>query len=198
MFEYLMMSLVVFAVSLIPVFGPPSWILVMFYTHAYHLAIIPTVLLAAFSTALGRLVLALFFRYARNWLPAKALTNLDAAKSTIRKNRGGVWAITGLFVLSPLPSAQLFEAAGLLEVKLLPLTTAFMAGRLVTYTIYVSSANVTVTNLKRLWSQGYVSPFSIVLQVIMLAMIIALFRYKKIIAFVRRHLPKDQEPGQPV
>lgn len=191
-----MMSLVVFAVSLIPVFGPPSWILVMFYTHVYHLALIPTVLLAAFSTASGRLVLALVFRYARNWLPAKALANLDAAKSTIRKNRGGVWAITGLFVLSPLPSAQLFEAAGLLEVKLLPLTAAFMAGRLVTYSIYVSSANLTVTNLEKLWTQGYVSPFSVALQVFMLALVVALFRYKKIVGFIRRHLRKDQEPKQ--
>jgi uncharacterized membrane protein YdjX (TVP38/TMEM64 family) len=192
-----MMSLVVFAVSLIPVFGPPSWILVMFYTHAYHLALIPTVLLAAFSTAFGRYVLALIFRYARNWLPAKALTNLDAAKSTIRKNRGGVWAITGLFVLSPLPSAQLFEAAGLLEVKLLPLTAAFMAGRLVTYSIYVSSANFTISNVKNIWSQGYLSPTSIVLQILMLTLVIALFRYKKIVAFVRRHSSKNQEPKLP-
>jgi len=36
--------------------------------------------------------------------------------------------------------AQLFEAAGLIGMTLLPLTTAFFAGRLVSYALYVGSA----------------------------------------------------------
>jgi len=44
----------------------------------------------------------------------------------------------GLFAVSPMPSAQLFVAAALLAVPLLPLTAAFFAGRFATYTMYVS------------------------------------------------------------
>ena len=190
MIDYLLMSLVIFAVSLIPAFGPPSWILVMFYTHTYHLHIIPVVLLAAFSTAFGRLVLALVTRYVRQWLPAKVTVNLDAAKAAIRKHRAGIWTLTGLFVLSPLPSAQLFEAAGLLEVKLLPLAVAFMAGRLVTYSIYVSAANVTITNLESLWAEGFVTPRAVILQLLMIGLIVALLNYRKIVAVFRRRRRK--------
>jgi hypothetical protein len=40
-----------------------------------------------------------------------------------------------LFAAAPLPSAQLFEAAGLARVRLRHLVAAFFVGRLVSYSI---------------------------------------------------------------
>ena len=45
-------------------------------------------------------------------------------------------------------SAQLFIAAGLLEVRLLPLTAAFFAGRLVSYSLYVGGASLAKHSLE--------------------------------------------------
>lgn len=47
-----------------------------------------------------------------------------------------------LFAVSPVPSAQLFEAAGLMSVRLLPLTAAFFVGRTVSYAFYASGAEM--------------------------------------------------------
>lgn len=41
----------------------------------------------------------------------------------------------------PVPSAQLFAGAGLMGVRLVPLTAAFFAGRIVSYSLYVGAAS---------------------------------------------------------
>jgi len=58
----------------------------------------------------------------------------------MQAHRGRVVAGLGLFLLSPLPSAQLFEAAGLMRVALRPLAVAFALGRLVSYSLYAGAA----------------------------------------------------------
>ena len=62
---------------------------------------------------------------------SERLDSLAAAEEALTASRSR--AVTGLalFALSPLPSAQLFVVAGLLQVPLLPLTGAFFGGRLV-------------------------------------------------------------------
>ena len=172
------MVLVIYGVSLLPAFGPPSWVLVVFYSQVYHLAILPTVLLAAFSTAAGRLTLALAVRHLRKYLPIRMTSNLDAAKTTLERHRVSVWALTGFFVLSPLPSAQLFEAAALLETRLLPLVAAFMVGRLVTYSIYVTAGNLTIGSVETILAGGYLSPVSIGIQILMILAVVGLLTYR--------------------
>ena len=83
----------------------------------------------------------------------------------------------GLFALSPLPSAQLFMAAGLARMRLLPFTAAFFAGRFVSYTIYgVTAHTIRATSLGEVIRSGLTSPWGIALQVAMLAGIVALTR----------------------
>ena len=53
---------------------------------------------------------------------SRASTRLRQA---VERNRAGSIAGLALFALSPLPSAQLFIAAGVTGVRLLPLTAAF-------------------------------------------------------------------------
>ena len=83
----------------------------------------------------------------------------------------------GLFALSPLPSAQLFMAAGLARMRLLPFTAAFFAGRFVSYTIYgVTAHTIRATSLGEIVRSSLTSPWGIALQVAMLAGIVALTR----------------------
>ena len=82
-----------------------------------------------------------------------------------------------LFALSPLPSAQLFEAAGLLRVRLLPFTAAFFAGRLVSYFIYTSTAaKIRETSIGDAFRGALSQPLGIALQVLLIAMLVALTR----------------------
>jgi uncharacterized membrane protein YdjX (TVP38/TMEM64 family) len=82
-----------------------------------------------------------------------------------------------LFLISPLPSAQLFEAAGLMAVPLLPLTGAFFVGRLITYSMYATGAQaVANTDFGKLLIQQLTSPWGIALQVLTVVGLVLLGR----------------------
>src|SRR5690348_18073737 len=98
----------------------------------------------------------------------KRIEGLNALRDTVGMHRGRSAVALGLFALSPVPSAQLFVAAGLMTVPLLPLTAAFFAGRLVSYSIYVGIAHVAEHNLGSLALDSLTSPWGMALQIAML------------------------------
>ena len=91
-------------------------------------------------------------------------------------SRGKAVAGLGLFALSPVPSAQLFVAAGLLTVPLVPLTAAFFAGRLVSYSLYVTAASAAEQSLAAVLGDVIGSPIGIALQLAMLVGLVLLLR----------------------
>jgi uncharacterized membrane protein YdjX (TVP38/TMEM64 family) len=174
--DYLVAFAVIFGVNLLPAFGPPTWAALVFFKLNSDLAAVPLVLGGAVSAASGRLVLANVSRRLRGRFSRRRLESLAAAEEALagdrRKELGGLL----LFALSPVPSAQLFVAAGLLEVRLVPLTLAFFAGRLVSYSIYVSGASLAKHSIEHTLTAAFSSWWGITLQVVMLAGVVALVR----------------------
>jgi hypothetical protein len=97
------------------------------------------------------------------------LERLDRTQVRLTANRGRSAVGLGIFAISPLPSGQLFVAAGLMTVKLAPLTKAFFAGRLVSYSIYVSSASIAERNLATVAYDSLTSPIGLALQLALIA-----------------------------
>jgi uncharacterized membrane protein YdjX (TVP38/TMEM64 family) len=174
--DYVVAFAVIFGVNLLPAFGPPTWAALVFFKLNSDLAAVPLVLGGAVSAASGRLVLANVSRRLRGRFSRRRLESLAAAEEALagdrRKELGGLL----LFALSPVPSAQLFVAAGLLEVRLVPLTLAFFAGRLVSYSIYVSGASLAKHSIEHTLTAAFSSWWGITLQVVMLAGVAALVR----------------------
>jgi membrane protein YqaA with SNARE-associated domain len=162
---------VVFAVNLLPAFGPPTWAVLVFFSLQFDLPGVALVLGGALAAASGRYLLASGTRRLRPRLSAARLQRLDRAQEALGADRRRTAAGLGLFALSPVPSGQLFVAAGLMTVPLLPLTAAFFAGRLVSYSIYVSAANLAADNLGDVVLDALTSPLGMGLQ---LAMLVAL------------------------
>ncbi len=158
---------VIFAVNLLPAFGPPTWSLLVLFSLNFDLPAVPLVLGGAFAAASGRLVLANATRRLRPRLAAARLARLHGAQAALTANRPRAIAGLGLFALSPVPSGQLFVAAGLMTVRLLPLTAAFFAGRLVSYSIYVSVASIAERNLGSVVLDALTSPLGMALQIAM-------------------------------
>jgi uncharacterized membrane protein YdjX (TVP38/TMEM64 family) len=175
--EYLILFGLVLGVNLLPAFGPPTWSIIVLYGFNSELPVPAIVGTGALAAALGRFCLAHGTRLVRPWLSDKTRRNLEAAREALEKNkRGGILAL-GLFALSPVPSAQLFEAAGLTGVRLLPFTLAFFAGRLASYSIYAGGAKaVEHLTLGQTFRDALTSPLGIGLQVVMLAGLVALAR----------------------
>jgi uncharacterized membrane protein YdjX (TVP38/TMEM64 family) len=166
----------IFGVNLLPAFGPPTWALLVFFRFNSDLAAVPLVLLGAVAAASGRLVLAMTTRHFRSRFSEERRRNLAAAEEVLVGSRGKALAGLGLFALSPVPSAQLFVAAGLLTVPLVPLTAAFFVGRLVSYSIYVAAASAAKDSLGDVLSDVVGSPLGIALQILLLGGLVLLFR----------------------
>jgi uncharacterized membrane protein YdjX (TVP38/TMEM64 family) len=174
---YALLAVVVLGINLLPAFGPPTWaVLVLFHLNGdYWLPAL--VLVGALGAASGRWVLAEATRKLGRRLPRRWIGNLEAAGERLTERRGRTLAGLALFAVSPLPSAQLFEAAGLMAVRLLPLTIAFFAGRTVSYTVYSTTADrMARTDTGEALLANLTSPWGVVLQLVMVAGLVLLGR----------------------
>ena len=160
-----------------PAFGPPTWTILVLYRFRSDLNPVALVIVGAIAAASGRLVLGYATRALRGKLSEKRRKSLDAMRRRLeRHKRAGLIGLF-LFALSPLPSAQLFEAAGITGVRLPPLTIAFFVGRIVSYSIYMAGASALKdTNVGDMIKKSFTSPVGIALQVGFLAFVVLLGR----------------------
>lgn len=196
---YLAAIAIIFAVNLMPAFGPPTWAVLVLLMLNWHLNGVALVILGAIAAGAGRYVLALASRALRDKIGQRRRENLEAAQQAILGHRAGAIAGLGLFALSPLPSAQLFEAAGILAAPLVPLTAAFFAGRIVSYSIYLSSAHLAAQQYGDVFTEALRSPIGIALQVTMLIALVLLaeldFRGMALRWRARRAARRDRHSG---
>jgi uncharacterized membrane protein YdjX (TVP38/TMEM64 family) len=181
---------IIFAVNLLPAFGPPTWAVLVFFTVNFDLSAAPLVVAGAMAAASGRFVLANGARRGRSRLSEARLASLDRAQRTLSGNRRRAVAGLGLFALSPVPSGQLFVAAGLMTVPLLPLTIAFFSGRLVSYSIYVGVATIAERNLGDIALDAILSPLGMALQLVMLVALAIL------VGGIRPDRPSGEDDGE--
>lgn len=173
MSDVLLMLGVVFAVNLVPAFAPPTWTVLVFFLLQYDIPEPVLVVGGAAAAACGRFALASLSRRFGRLLPKRKRGDLAAVGERLERPRGRL-ALLAVFVLSPLPSAQLFIAAGLTpNLSLPPLATAFFCGRLVSYTLYVGGASVAQRSLEGVLDEGVSSPWAIALQLVLLALLVA-------------------------
>lgn len=177
MSDVLILFLIVFGVNLLPAFGPPTWSILVVYRLDSAMPTPVLVLTGAAAAACGRLLLAYAFRWFGRYLSAKSRNNLAAAREAIERKRRNTWLALGLFAMSPVPSAQLFEAAGLAGVRLLGFTAAFFAGRLLSYSVYAYGAGkLAQTSLGDALRGGFRNPIVIAVQVALIVLLVLMTR----------------------
>ena len=175
--------------NLMPAFAPPTWAVLVLFSLNTNLHSIVIVAVGAVFAGTGRYLLARATGLFRNRISKNSLANLEAAQTLLTENTSRKLFTIGMFVLSPLPSAQLFEAAGLMGVRLLPLTIAFFSGRIVTYNFYVFGASeLKAHGIGELVSKEFTSIWAILFQLVMIASVVLLTRIDW-----KRFLPKG--PG---
>ncbi len=192
---------VVFAINLLPAFGPPTWAVLVF--ARLHWQDVPAAALiagGALAAIAGRMILAVGTRKLRGRLPPERRTSLEALGQTLARSKTGVLASLAVFVFSPLPSAQMFMAAGLADIRLAPLAGAFLIGRSISYTGYVTAATAAEETVHRLLSQGLTSPSAIAVQLASLAAVVLMIRidWIKVIDWTRARVARMRgKPAPP-
>lgn len=173
---YLIAAIAIIALNALPAFAPPTWMALVFFLINYETNPVALVVVGVVSATAGRFFLAWYFRKFAHLVPTKFSKNMEYAGHYFTNHSSKRYALFALFFFSPLSSAQLFEAAGLMKtIKLKPLLLAFAAGRIVTYSTYVTGAAVlAATNFGEVLISQLKSPWAMALQIAMIAGLIAL------------------------
>jgi uncharacterized membrane protein YdjX (TVP38/TMEM64 family) len=178
--HYFLAIAVITGANLLPAFAPPTWAILVFFTLRYHMNPVGLVLLGVMSATFGRAILANIFRAIRGWLPKGYVANMERIGAKIEDNPRRAFGLLTLFFLSPISSAQLFEAAGIIKrIALGPLLLAFAGGRIISYSIYVSGASVLKeTSLGQIIEKEFTSPIAIATQIFLIVGLVALGNVK--------------------
>ncbi len=187
---YLALFAIVVGINMLPAFAPPTWTILVFFTLSLGAAPVPVILIGATGAAIGRYLLAIGFRLLGDRLSERTRRNLAAAGKAIERSRRNAIIALFLFAVSPVPSAQLFEAAGLARLGLARFTAAFFIGRAFSYAVYVlTAAHVRETSLGEALLGALTSPVGIAIQLGMIALLVLMAR----IDWTRRLGPKEKD-----
>lgn len=167
MSHFLILAGLVFGINLLPAFAPPTWVVLVFYKLNTNMNTVAIIAVGILASASGRYLLALGTRALRGKLRPKYIQNLEHLQRRLGKGRKGYIVYFLFFVIAPIPSAQLFEAAALMETPLLPVTGAFMVGRTISYSLYVVGASTLKTHaMSRVLLDSIKSPWGITIQIV--------------------------------
>jgi hypothetical protein len=171
---------VIFAINVLPAFAPPTWTVIAYFALAQNLNMAVLIVSGVIAAASGRWILANTFRKYRNKLPKSYVTNMENAATHLTKSQNRTRALFALFLISPLSSAQLFEAAGIMNsISIRPLVAAFAAGRFVTYSATAAGATaVAQSSVGQILLDSLTSPTAIAVQVLMIVSLILLGNIK--------------------
>jgi hypothetical protein len=159
---------VVFAINLVPYFMPPTWAVVSFFLIAYQLPFWPLCIGCALSATAGRCGLALISeRWGRRLLTSQQRANVSALGQWLNERAGWRKAVAVMvYSLGPIPSNQVFIAAGLSGSSLTPIAAGFLAGRLVSYPVLAFSVRGVTGRLDTLFTNGWRDPKAIALELL--------------------------------
>ena len=180
MLEIVIVFAIIFGMNLLPAFAPPTWTVLAYFALTLGIFVPLLIVTGVIAASTGRWGLATLFRRYRHRLPKSYITNMENAETHLTKSQNHARALLALFLVSPLSSAQLFEAAGMMKaIAIRPLVMAFAAGRLVTYSVTVTGANaVAESSFGDVLLASLSSPTAIAIQIAMIAALVILGNIK--------------------
>lgn len=169
---------VIFVINVVPALMPPTWsVIAFFYIHG-HLPLLPLAIGGAVMSSAGRYVLA----RGSQWLAPRLLShqrraNLRHLGAWLNRKAAVATPLAVLaFSFGPIPSNEVFIAAGLTEARLGPILGAFFVGRAISYYVLPLGARTVVNHVEDLFSLQARSIGAIVLQIVALALLVLLTR----------------------
>lgn len=171
----LLVWVVVFLINVVPAFMPPTWSVLALFLIQFELPLLPLALGGAVSATAGRVALALGARWlGPRVLPATALQNLCDLGAYLRGHNRWVGPAVLVYSFGPIPSNQLFMAAGLAGLDLRLVAGAFFAGRVVSYSLFAHAADQAVGSIADLFADTFTKPQLLALELASLGLLVAL------------------------
>lgn len=181
---YLFLASTILGMNTIPAFMPPTWVVLAFFVAKYDLPIVPVVLIGATAATLGRIILAgISERFFSHFFSQSSRENYLSIGKYLNSHEKITIPLMVTYAFLPVPSNHVFIAAGLAKVRIKLLATSFFAGRLISYTFWISVTQRLSDNLEDIFSSHYSKAGSIVLEIVGLIVLylIGKIAWKKIL-----------------
>ncbi len=178
-FEWLLVAwAVAFVINLVPYFMPPTWAVVALFLIAFSLPVWPLAIGCALASTAGRC--GLYYvsaRWGRRVLSNAHRKNVEALGKWLDGRAGWRGALAFLvYSLGPVPSNDLFIAAGLSGARLWPVAVGFLPGRLVSYPALALAAKATNDHFGGILTRQWHDPKWLALELLSIATIVAFSR----------------------
>lgn len=149
-------AIFIFGLNVFPMFMPPTWMVLTFFSLHYKLPFVLLVLTGAVSATLGRVLLWYLTKTQfRKFIPMKMKENFVDLGHYLERHKQLSLPIIILYCLTPIPSNHLFIAAGLAEVDITFIAACFFVWRLISYSLWVTTAHIMMRNLESLFQRHY-------------------------------------------
>lgn len=145
---YVIFTLAVIVVNVLPAFAPPTWTLIVFFLNYYHLNIFLVVILAVFAAASGRYLLYFYVKkFARAIFNEWEQDNLAYLGDRIGKKAWSNFVFVFFYAITPLSTTALFVAAAVANIRKSVLFAGFICGRIVSYSFLAFTSTLVVKEL---------------------------------------------------
>lgn len=138
----------IFVINLSPGFMPSSWMIMAFFYIQFDLPLVPLCVCGALVSGLGRLCLARGSDWFTDHFFRQKKEDLRSLGAYLERKRGLVAGFVFLYSLLPLPTNNLFLAAGMTRVNLSYVLGGFYAARIPADLFWVWTTNATFQNLE--------------------------------------------------
>ncbi|MBI2724154.1 MAG: hypothetical protein HYX50_03735 [Chloroflexi bacterium] len=166
---------IAFLINLAPAFMPSTWMVLAFFFVRFDLPLLPLTVSGAIVSGLGRLVLARVSG-ALGRRASGRRRDMEALGRYLDRHRRIVGPATFAYVLTPLPSNNLFIAAGMTGVSLGWVLAGFWAGRIIADTFWVWTTDRAFQSFGDLFRSPIGGPLAIALQLLSLLSVALLYR----------------------
>jgi membrane protein YqaA with SNARE-associated domain len=147
--DWVLVWAVAVALNVVPAFAPPTWVLLAYFRVHVGMPLLPLAAVGTAGSVSGRWLLARLSRdLGRRWLSRRLRENLEELSEALQREKRLSLAALLAFCVGPLPSNELFIAAGLAKAPLAPLLAVFGSSRFVAYVLWVGLAGSAAGSLE--------------------------------------------------
>lgn len=171
---YIIASIVIVLLNVVPAFMPPTWTVISFLyiTYDIHLGLMSVI--GALSSSIGRFLLA---RISRVSVPKLfddgVVSNMQFLGSKINGGRIRLFVIAFIWAISPIGSNPLFIAIGMTGARIRYILLGFFLGRCLSYFTLAYTSKIIVDGLRDILLEGILDWRKVMINALSFVVIIA-------------------------
>ena len=171
---YLLVFVGAFLFDVIPIPGPPAWMIMLFFYVNNNLNMWWVLVIGVIGSVIGRYIMSQYFsKLSHRFITDKKNIDLAFLGNKLSKSRWKSWTFVFIYTLVPLPTTPLFNVMGIARVSPMAVIPPFFVGKFISDGYMLIAGNLMISDIPALLA-GMLSPKSIIATIIALLILAAM------------------------